>query len=148
MRKSIPTVVLFSLLLLITFSVVVFSYGIVFTDKLPDWVGTKEYIDSTGKVISKPKTFWDLMALLIIPASLSIIAFLLNRSEREAEARRDQTELSLERKISDNRNQEENLLNYINRLNDLIIEKICLALIQTHLFALLQEPTQKYWFTE
>lgn len=58
------------------------------------------------------KTFWDWMELLIIPLVLAIGAYYLNRSER-----------ATEREITKNRQQEDVLQSYLDRIAELLLKE-------------------------
>lgn len=117
-----------------------YAYGMVWVD----WTGFGDYTGPLTKD-QRGKTLWDWLGLLIIPTVLALAAFYFNRQERRnelkiaedrrasdleiAEERRasdleiakEQREKDLE--IADRRNQDSVLQNYLDKMNDLILEK-------------------------
>ena len=69
------------------------------------------------------KTIWDWLQLLIIPAVLAIGGYLFNfttsRNERQAAAKRDQTE----RDIASDNQRETALQSYIDKISELLLDK-------------------------
>lgn len=109
-----------------------------------DWTGFGDY---TGPLApeERGKTLWDWMELLVIPIVLAVGAFYFNRQERrnelkiaedrhkndlakEEERRKNDIAIAEERRkvdleIADLRNQEAALQNYLDKMNELILEK-------------------------
>jgi uncharacterized protein YjbI with pentapeptide repeats len=75
------------------------------------WTGFSDYITPKGEFL-RGKTFWDWMGLLLIPLVLGIGAFFLNRSERK-----------IEREIAIDRQQEDALQAYLDRMSDLLLKE-------------------------
>lgn len=69
------------------------------------------------------KTFWEWMDLFIIPLVLAGGAFFLNRSEKEVERKAAETRAKLEREIARDRQQEDALQAYIDKMSELLLEK-------------------------
>lgn len=67
------------------------------------------------------KTYWDWMELLIIPLFLAGGAFFLNRSEKEIERKATEDRAKLEREIAKDRQQEEALQSYLDRMADSLL---------------------------
>lgn len=75
-----------------------------------DWTGFGEHVDSTGEC-HPAKTLWDWMDLLVVPLTLALVAFLLNRWQRQGE---HNTTVD---------NQRQSMLeSYFERMTDLILE--------------------------
>ena len=83
------------------------------------WTGFGDFITPTGEFI-RGKTVWDWMELLIIPLSLLIGGYILNRSERDIERQRAEDRTKLEREIAADRQREAALQNYLDRMADLL----------------------------
>ena len=75
------------------------------------WTGFGDYTKPDGDFI-RGKTLWDWMQLFIIPISLSIGVFLLNRAER-----------SNEREIAIDRQREAALQSYLDKIADLLLKE-------------------------
>jgi uncharacterized protein YjbI with pentapeptide repeats len=97
------------------------------------WTGFGDYTTPTGEFI-RGKTLWDWFQLLVIPLSLLIGGYLLNRSEREierqrAEARsvteqkRAEERANLEREIAMDRQREVALQAYLDRMTELLLKE-------------------------
>jgi uncharacterized protein YjbI with pentapeptide repeats len=80
------------------------------------------------------KTLYDWLNLLIVPAVLSVAAFLFNREEREAQNRSADQRAKAERELADQRAQidreissdrscEDRLQEYLDRMTNLLLEK-------------------------
>lgn len=69
------------------------------------------------------KTYWDWMELLIIPLVLAIGAFFLQRSERAIERQAANNRAELERDIALDRQREEALQTYIDRMSELLLKE-------------------------
>jgi hypothetical protein len=123
MRDKIVSVVTWVLAVIVLAILALLMYGVIFPTRLQYWVGTAGYVAPNGTMVSAPKTLWDLVELLIIPAVLSIGALLFNRAERQAERRRIEENERLTREISAERNQESIVQTYIDRMSDLMIDK-------------------------
>lgn len=89
-----------------------FILGILFPKISPPWLGTAPVYQPDGSLFSAPKTLWDLAALLIIPAVLSLGALLFNRAEQQ-----------IERTKAAENTQETTLQTYLDRMNVLMTEK-------------------------
>lgn len=83
------------------------------TDNAPPWLGFGEYQPPPGKVegYQPPKTIWNLLELIIIPLVLVAIAYLFSRSESVKE-----------REIELDRQREETLQAYFDRMTKLLLE--------------------------
>jgi uncharacterized protein YjbI with pentapeptide repeats len=75
------------------------------------WTGFQGYSDSTGKNIPAKK-LWDWMTLLIVPLSLSLIAYLFSRQERK-----------IDREIAAEQYQQRLLQDYLDRISKLLLDK-------------------------
>jgi len=68
------------------------------------------------------KTLWDWMELLIIPGVLSTGVWWLNRSEKQLELRIARERTETDQKIAQERLQEANIQDYLDRMEKLLIE--------------------------
>jgi uncharacterized protein YjbI with pentapeptide repeats len=84
------------------------------------WTGFGDYKTPTGEFI-RGKTLWDWMELLVIPFFLWAGAVAVNRSERELERQRVEDRSKLEREITLDRQQEEVLQGYLDRMAELLL---------------------------
>jgi uncharacterized protein YjbI with pentapeptide repeats len=69
------------------------------------------------------KTLWDWMNLLMVPLILTGGALLLNRSQRDTERQRIEERSSLEHEIETDRQQEEALQAYFDRIIELVLKE-------------------------
>jgi uncharacterized protein YjbI with pentapeptide repeats len=74
------------------------------------WVGVSDYV--TSQNVERGKTLWDWLDLLIVPLALAFGVFLLNRTEGRAT-----------QQVEENRVREENLQNYIDRMEQFILRE-------------------------
>lgn len=86
------------------------------------WTGFGERTLSNGDIVGE-KVLWDWMELLIIPLVLALGAFFLNRSERTVERETEEKRSELEREIAKDRQREDALQSYVDRMSELLIEK-------------------------
>jgi uncharacterized protein YjbI with pentapeptide repeats len=77
----------------------------------PVWTGFGEFIAPDGTYYPS-KTLWDVLNLLIVPLVLSAGAILFNRSEKANEER-----------ISDDRQKEQVLQNYLDKMAELLLKE-------------------------
>ena len=82
------------------------------------WTGLGKSVDPT-----QAKTLWDWMDLLLVPLFLAGGIFLLNRSQRNTERQRTEERATLEREIALDRQQEDALQAYIDRMSDLLLKE-------------------------
>src|SRR4030067_3135332 len=75
------------------------------------WTGFGSF-SATDGTYYPAKTFWDVLDLIIIPLVLAVGAYLFNRSEK-----------ANERKIADDRQKEQALQNYLDKITELMLEK-------------------------
>jgi hypothetical protein len=75
------------------------------------WTGFGDYTNPNGEFV-RGKTLWDWMELFLIPIFLGVGIFLLNRSEQNTE-----------REISIDRQRENALQSYVDRMADLLLMK-------------------------
>jgi uncharacterized protein YjbI with pentapeptide repeats len=68
------------------------------------------------------KTLWDWMDLLLVPLFIAAGALLLNRSQRTSERQRAKERLALEQEIESDRQQEESLQTYFDRIIELVLK--------------------------
>lgn len=69
------------------------------------------------------KTLWDWMELLVIPLTLLIGGYILNRSERDVERQRAEDRANLEREIATDRQREAVLQSYLDRMAELLLKE-------------------------
>jgi uncharacterized protein YjbI with pentapeptide repeats len=89
---------------------------------LVDWTGFKDFTPPNPDYV-QAKTLWDWMDLLLIPFILALAAYVLNRSERQAERERAEETAKLERKIATDRQQELALQTYLDKMTDLLLRE-------------------------
>ncbi|MBE3143361.1 MAG: pentapeptide repeat-containing protein [Planctomycetes bacterium] len=77
----------------------------------PVWTGFSGYTGTINKD-DRGKTLWDWMGLLIIPLVLAVGAYWFNKTEKENE-----------QKIATDRQREQSLQNYIDKMTELLLEK-------------------------
>jgi hypothetical protein len=119
-----PWGVLGSLVLLVV--VVLIFFAALFPDVAPPWLGlgtqrltevtvtrqAGDYSFVSKKTIEPPKNLWDWLDLLIVTAVVAVGVFLLNQSARRGESR-----------VADDRQRQETLRNYFDKMSDLLIEE-------------------------
>jgi uncharacterized protein YjbI with pentapeptide repeats len=77
----------------------------------------------TGSGVSPPKLIWDWLELLIIPIVLGAGAFWFNTQTRKSEQEIAQRERVNDRQIADDRVREDALQRYLDRMQELILDK-------------------------
>ena len=87
-----------------------------------DWTGFSNYSGSVTKD-DRGKTLWDWLQLLIVPAVLAVAALWFNTSERKNEVKMAEERTISEREIASDRNREELLQSYIDRMTELLLDK-------------------------
>jgi uncharacterized protein YjbI with pentapeptide repeats len=88
----------------------------------PSWTGFSDYTGPLSKD-DRGKTLWDWMGLLIIPLVLAVGAYLFNRAEKENELKIAKQRYKNDQEISMDRQREQTLQNYIDKMNELLLEK-------------------------
>jgi len=78
--------------------------------KFPEWTGING------------KTAWNLAEILIIPIALSLVAFFLNKRQKETETEIAKQQRETDRELSENRLQEGELQAYYDRMSQLLLE--------------------------
>jgi uncharacterized protein YjbI with pentapeptide repeats len=77
----------------------------------------------TGSGVSSPKLIWDWLELLIIPIVLGAGAFWFNTQTRKSERELARRERENDRAIAEDRVREEALQRYLDRMQELILDK-------------------------
>jgi uncharacterized protein YjbI with pentapeptide repeats len=85
------------------------------------WLGFSEYTAPNGEYYPA-KTLWDLMDLIIVPIVLAIGAVLFNRSQKYYELRIAKEQKETELIIADDRQKEQALQNYLDKMTDLLLK--------------------------
>ncbi len=81
-----------------------------------DWTGFETYKEGQ-------RTLWDWLELLIVPVVLAVGVYFLNRTERLAERTIATERAELERKLAEDRNQENLLQIYLDRMSELLLDR-------------------------
>jgi hypothetical protein len=102
--KKALKILLYSGLAAFVLWLLLFSYS-------ADWTGFGDFIKPNGEFV-RGKTLWDWMDLFIIPASLFVGGYFLNKSERASE-----------REIAADRIRETALQNYLDRMTELLLKE-------------------------
>lgn len=112
--------ILFGLVILLVIGTVI--YWAILPNQSPEWTGFGEYVSPQGEV-TRAKTLWDWMDLLIVTAVIAVGVFLLNqsarRSEREIAAKNREADKNLER----DRQKQASLEAYFDRMTKLLLDK-------------------------
>lgn len=87
-----------------------------------NWTGFGDFTSPNGEFV-RGKTLWDWMQLFIIPIFLSMGVFFLNRSERESDRQQGDERAKVEREIATDRQRENALQSYIDRMADLLLNE-------------------------
>jgi uncharacterized protein YjbI with pentapeptide repeats len=120
-KKWQRIIALFAMLLFVSsFSWVVFR-GIGEDGYWARWLGFAEYTAPNGEYYPA-KTLWDLLDLIIVPVILAIGAVLFNRSQKYYELRIAKDQKETELKIADDRQKEQALQNYLDKMTDLLLK--------------------------
>lgn len=90
------------------------------------WTGFGDFTTNSGEFV-RGKTLWDWLELLVIPLSLVVGGYILNRSERDSERQRAEDRAKLEREIATDRQREATLQSYLDRMAELLLEKKLLS---------------------
>ena len=112
-------VVLFAIIGIISATYLHFAKGYVWAD----WTGFGEY---TGPLLKdqRGKTLWDWLGLLVVPLLLGAAALWFNKQEKN----RDLRQRNLELEIAKDRQQEEALQAYLDKMTELLLEEKLLEL--------------------
>lgn len=86
------------------------------------WTGFGDFTKPNGEFV-RGKTLWDWLQLFLVPLTLSIGVFFLNRSERAVERQIAENRAKLEREITLDRQQEAALQAYIDKVSDLLLKE-------------------------
>ena len=104
---------LLSALLILVVTITVLGYWQRWT-----WTGLVGFQDSTDS-----RSAWDWLELLIIPVALGLAALWFNRQSRKSEQDLAQDERNNDREIAQDRTREETLQRYLDRMQELILNK-------------------------
>jgi hypothetical protein len=85
-------------------------------------MGLTEFTSPNGDYIPA-KTIWDFLDLIVVPAVLATGAFLFNKSQKDNELRIAKEQKESEQIISDDRQKEQVLQNYLDKMAELLLEK-------------------------
>ena len=77
----------------------------------------------TGDSVLPPKTLWEWLQLLIIPAMLALGVFWLNQRQKQHEDRIQQAQKEREEEAAIQRAQDEALRAYLDQMSDLIVDR-------------------------
>jgi uncharacterized protein YjbI with pentapeptide repeats len=105
--------------------------AILATLMLLGWICWKTY--QAGNLGFSGKTLWDWMELLVVPAILALLVFLLNKSQKDtelkiADMRRTEERVAAEqraaidRELEKDRQRQKSLEDYLDRMTDLLLE--------------------------
>jgi uncharacterized protein YjbI with pentapeptide repeats len=86
---------------------------------------TRQYTDQkTGEtVITTNRTVWDLANLLLVPLVISVGGYLLNQTQQIQNLKFNELQNENQRKIALDRDQEQTLQNYLDKMSELLLEK-------------------------
>jgi hypothetical protein len=93
-----------------------------------EWTGFATYTRTPVESAQQPgevvqyKTLWDWLELLIIPATLLVGGYLLNRADKRREDERAVQSIQEDREIAEQRTQETALQTYLDQMAKLLIE--------------------------
>src|SRR5262249_2052866 len=89
----------------------------------PTWTGLGErrWQKSSDEEVQPPKTLWDLLQLLIVPAMLVVIAFAFNASQASREHRREDRQIREDRLLARAAREDATLNAYLSEMRDLIL---------------------------
>ncbi len=82
-----------------------------------------KWISATGSETLQVKTLWDWMDLLLVPLFIATGALLLSRTQRVTERQRAKAHLAVEQEIESDRQQEEALQSYFDRIIELVLKE-------------------------
>jgi hypothetical protein len=71
--------------------------------------------------VERPKTLWDWLDLLIIPVTLAIVVYFLNRSERSTDRKIASENAQLQREIAIDNQFETRMQSYFDKMSDLLL---------------------------
>jgi uncharacterized protein YjbI with pentapeptide repeats len=103
-------------------SILLFSIPAVVWLTMQGYSATWTGFASPGGEALGAKTLWDWMDLLLVPLFIAAGAVVLNRSQRISERQRAQARLALEQEIESDRQQEESLQAYFDRIIELVLK--------------------------
>jgi Pentapeptide repeats (8 copies) len=86
------------------------------------WTGFGDFTNPKGE-LTRGKTLWDWLQLLIIPAVLAFGVLLFNAVQRRADEKTAEQRDKVERDIANDRAQEALLQSYLDHMTELLLEK-------------------------
>jgi hypothetical protein len=91
----------------------------------PAWlgVGERRWKKSPGEEVQPPKTLWDFLQLLIVPAILVVIALAFNASQASREQKREDRRVREDRALATETRRDANLDAYLTEMRDLILNR-------------------------
>ena len=120
-KVGIFIIVIVLVLVSLAFAFSVRRYGWGWTGFCQDITQTSTTADITTEI--HPRTFWDVLELAIIPASIALIVVWLNREQRQRELEIAEKERDTERQIAKDREEERALQGYLEAMTELLLEK-------------------------
>jgi uncharacterized protein YjbI with pentapeptide repeats len=92
-----------------------------FPERFPDWVGIRQLPKTDG--VQPAKTLWDWLDLFIVSLVVALALFWLNTSQKNREDKREAEREAQEEKRQIDNQQQTTLLDYYDKMSELILEK-------------------------
>jgi uncharacterized protein YjbI with pentapeptide repeats len=91
----------------------------------PGWLGVAErrWKKSPDEEVQPPKTVWDFLQLLIVPAILVVVALAFNASQASRERQREDRQVQEDRALAAETRRDANLDAYLTEMRDLILNR-------------------------
>jgi uncharacterized protein YjbI with pentapeptide repeats len=91
----------------------------------PDWtgVGERRFKKSPDEEVQPPKTAWDFLQLLIVPAILVVIALAFNASQASRDRSREDRRTAEDRTLAEVAREDATLDAYLSKMSNLILER-------------------------
>jgi len=129
MTKNAQRILLSIAIIFLAIIAGIFVFGIINQQAVSEVWGTIEkttqYTNvNTGKIVTKTyRTVWDLVDLLLIPLVIAVGGYFFNQAQQKREQEFAEAQNENQRRIGLDRDQEQALQNYLDKMGELLLEK-------------------------
>lgn len=110
-------------LVIISIFIILILMALIIVGYSATWTGFGDRTLANGDILQPSKTLWDWMELILIPIILFLVAFYFNETNRRSDQSRTELQLKVENDRSNNAEQHQILQTYLDRMQDLILDK-------------------------
>lgn len=129
MSKRVQKVLIIGAIIGVTIILGIFLFGIINQRSVSEVWGTvektRQYTDAdTGELVIKTdKSIWDLVNLLLVPLIIAVGGYLFNQAQQARNLEFTESQNDNQRRIGLDRDQEQALQNYLDKMGELLLEK-------------------------